>query len=95
MTDDLGCIPLPASHSESGLLSCTLLCPCHMYAKQRDREVGCLVCQEASITFMAWMHRNEETASGDEWTLILEWRNEEFQFANIYYAGYIHILFDT
>lgn len=76
MTDDLGCIPLPASHSISGLLSGTLLCPCHMYTKQRDRKVGCPVCQEASITFMAWMHRNEETASGSEWTLIFEWRQE-------------------
>lgn len=79
MTHDLGCIPLPASHSISGLLSATLLCPCHMYTKQRDREVDCPVCQEASITFMAWMHRNEETASNGEWTLIYEW-NEEFQF---------------
>lgn len=74
VTDDQGCVPLPASHSISGLLCCTPLCPCHMYAKQRDREVGCPVCQEGSITFMAWMHRNEETQSGGEWTLIFEWR---------------------
>lgn len=66
MTGDLGCVPLPASHSISGLLSSILLCPCHMYTKQRGRDVDCLVCQEASVTFMAWMHRNEEPASGSE-----------------------------
>ena len=76
VTDDRGCIPLSASHSISGLLSSTLLCLCHMYANQRHREVGCPVCHEASVTFMAWMHRNEDTHSGSEWTLIFEWRQE-------------------
>lgn len=76
VTDDQGCIPLAASHSISGLLSSTLLCPCHMYAKQWDGEVGCPVCKKASITFMAWMHRNEETQCGGEWALVFEWRQE-------------------
>lgn len=40
VTGNLGCIPLPASHSISGLLSSSLLCPCHMYTKQRHRETA-------------------------------------------------------
>ncbi len=92
VTDDLGCIPLPASHSISGLLSSALLCPCHMYAKQRDREVGCPVCQEA-IALHSWpgcieVKRQRLVVNG-LWYLN-GGRNEAFQFTTIYYADYIH-----
>lgn len=31
------------------------------------------MCQKASVTFIGWLHRNEHTQSGTEWTFIFEW----------------------
>ncbi len=83
VTHNLRCIPLPASHSISGPLSRVLLCPCHMFPKQRGREVSCPVC--GGLTLHSRPGCIYATVSAGEWTLISEWR-PSFSSQPIYYA---------
>lgn len=69
--DGQGCIPLVASHSISGLLSCTPLCPCHMCSKQWDRDVGCPVCPGVSHYIRVLdVNGNAWAAIGGEWAVM-------------------------